>query len=114
MWFSIYHPGCVSTDQGEAKTEAKPFDLGGPEQGPRVPVANFVVVCPKGHATHPLRSCRMLDCVLHPMPLQAEGNRSASEVHMQAVRIHRFGPPEVIVVEDIQAASPGPHQVLVS
>jgi len=33
---------------------------------------------------------------------------------MQAVRIHRFGPPEVIVVEDTQAASPGPHQVLVS
>src|SRR6516225_8989454 len=33
---------------------------------------------------------------------------------MQAVRIHRFGPPEVVVVEDMEAASPGPHEVLVS
>jgi NADPH:quinone reductase-like Zn-dependent oxidoreductase len=33
---------------------------------------------------------------------------------MQAARIHRFGPPEVVVVEDIQAPSPGPHEVLVS
>ncbi len=32
---------------------------------------------------------------------------------MQAVRIHRFGPPEVVLVEDIQAPSPGPHEVLV-
>jgi NADPH:quinone reductase-like Zn-dependent oxidoreductase len=39
---------------------------------------------------------------------------SVSEVHMQAVRIHRFGPPEVVVVEDTQAPSPGPHEVLVS
>jgi NADPH:quinone reductase-like Zn-dependent oxidoreductase len=33
---------------------------------------------------------------------------------MQAVRIDRFGPPEVVVVEDIQAPSPGSHEVLVS
>ncbi len=33
---------------------------------------------------------------------------------MQAVRIHRFGPPEFVVVEDIQAPSPGPHEALVS
>jgi len=33
---------------------------------------------------------------------------------MQAVRIHRFGPPGVVVVEDMQAPSPGPHEVLVS
>ena len=33
---------------------------------------------------------------------------------MQAVRIHRFGPPEVVVVEEMQAPSPGPHEVLVS
>jgi NADPH:quinone reductase-like Zn-dependent oxidoreductase len=32
---------------------------------------------------------------------------------MQAVRIHRFGPPEVVVVEDMQAPSPGLHEVLV-
>jgi NADPH:quinone reductase-like Zn-dependent oxidoreductase len=33
---------------------------------------------------------------------------------MQAVRIHRFGPPEVVVVENMQAPSPGPREVLVS
>jgi NADPH:quinone reductase-like Zn-dependent oxidoreductase len=33
---------------------------------------------------------------------------------MQAVRMHRFGPPEVVIVEDIQAPSTGPHEVLVS
>ncbi|HEY4379798.1 MAG TPA: NADP-dependent oxidoreductase [Acidobacteriaceae bacterium] len=32
---------------------------------------------------------------------------------MKAVRIHRFGPPEVIVVEDVPRPSPGPGQVLV-
>lgn len=32
---------------------------------------------------------------------------------MKAVRIHRFGPPEVVVVEDIPKASPGKGEVLV-
>jgi NADPH:quinone reductase-like Zn-dependent oxidoreductase len=32
---------------------------------------------------------------------------------MQAVRIHRFGPPEVVVVEDIPVPTPGPGEVLV-
>jgi NADPH:quinone reductase-like Zn-dependent oxidoreductase len=32
---------------------------------------------------------------------------------MKAVRIHRFGPPEVIVVEDIPKPSPGKGEVLV-
>jgi NADPH:quinone reductase-like Zn-dependent oxidoreductase len=32
---------------------------------------------------------------------------------MQAVRIHRFGPPEVVVAEDIPVPTPGPGEVLV-
>lgn len=32
---------------------------------------------------------------------------------MQAVRIHRFGPPDVVVVENIPTPSPGPSEVLV-
>jgi NADPH:quinone reductase-like Zn-dependent oxidoreductase len=32
---------------------------------------------------------------------------------MKAVRIHRFGPPEVVVVEDIHKPSPGKGEVLV-
>lgn len=32
---------------------------------------------------------------------------------MRAVRIHRFGPPEVVVVEDISKPSPGKGEVLV-
>src|SRR5689334_18888436 len=32
---------------------------------------------------------------------------------MKAVRIHRFGPPSVVVVEDIQRPAPGPGEVLV-
>jgi len=32
---------------------------------------------------------------------------------MQAVRIHRFGPPEVVIVEDTPSPLPGPHEVLV-
>lgn len=32
---------------------------------------------------------------------------------MRAVRIHRFGPPAVLVVEDIQQPVPGPGEVLV-
>jgi len=32
---------------------------------------------------------------------------------MKAVRIHRFGPPSVVVVEDIERPSPGPGEVLV-
>jgi NADPH:quinone reductase-like Zn-dependent oxidoreductase len=34
-------------------------------------------------------------------------------IHMKAVRIHRFGPPEVVVVEDIPKPSPGKGEVLV-
>ncbi len=33
---------------------------------------------------------------------------------MKAARIHRFGPPEVVVVEDMPMPSPGPNEVLVS
>lgn len=32
---------------------------------------------------------------------------------MKAVRIHRFGPPEVVVVEDVPKPAPGPGEVLV-
>jgi len=32
---------------------------------------------------------------------------------MKAVRIHRFGPPEVVVIEDVPVPSPGPREVLV-
>ena len=32
---------------------------------------------------------------------------------MKAVRIHRFGPPEVVVVEDIPVPAPGAGEVLV-
>ena len=32
---------------------------------------------------------------------------------MKAVRIHRFGPPEVVVVDDVQVPSPGEGEVLV-
>lgn len=32
---------------------------------------------------------------------------------MKAARIHRFGPPEVVVVEDVPVPSPGPGEVLV-
>ena len=32
---------------------------------------------------------------------------------MKAVRIHRFGPPDVVVVEDVPMPSPGPNEVLV-
>src|SRR3982751_2078805 len=32
---------------------------------------------------------------------------------MKAARIHRFGPPDVIVVEDIRRPSPAPGEVLV-
>jgi NADPH:quinone reductase-like Zn-dependent oxidoreductase len=34
-------------------------------------------------------------------------------IHLKAVRIHRFGPPEVVVVEDIPKPSPGKGEVLV-
>lgn len=32
---------------------------------------------------------------------------------MKAVRIRRFGPPEVVVIEDVPVPSPGPREVLV-
>jgi NADPH:quinone reductase-like Zn-dependent oxidoreductase len=32
---------------------------------------------------------------------------------MKAARIHRFGPPDVVVVEDVPVPSPGPGEVLV-
>ena len=32
---------------------------------------------------------------------------------MKAVRIHSFGPPDVVVVEDVPMPSPGPNEVLV-
>ena len=32
---------------------------------------------------------------------------------MAACRVHRFGPPEVITLEDIERPAPGPGQVLV-
>src|SRR5437764_11106403 len=32
---------------------------------------------------------------------------------MAAGRVHRFGPPEVITLEDIERPTPGPGQVLV-
>src|ERR1700757_1623038 len=32
---------------------------------------------------------------------------------MKAARIHAFGPPEVVVVEDVPVPAPGVHQVLV-
>ncbi len=32
---------------------------------------------------------------------------------MKAARIHSFGPPDVVVVEDVPMPSPGPGQVLV-
>jgi NADPH:quinone reductase-like Zn-dependent oxidoreductase len=34
-------------------------------------------------------------------------------IHIKAVRIHRFGPPEVVVVEDIPKPSPSKGEVLV-
>ncbi len=35
------------------------------------------------------------------------------EFAVKAARIHRFGPPEVVVVEDVPVPLPGPHEVLV-
>ena len=32
---------------------------------------------------------------------------------MKAARIHSFGPPDVVVVEDVPTPSPGPNEVLV-
>ena len=32
---------------------------------------------------------------------------------MKAARIHSFGPPDVVVVEDVPMPSPGPGEVLV-
>ena len=32
---------------------------------------------------------------------------------MKAVRIHSFGPPDVVVVEDVPTPTPGPNEVLV-
>jgi len=35
------------------------------------------------------------------------------ESAVKAARIHTFGPPEVVVVEDVTVPSPGPGEVLV-
>ena len=32
---------------------------------------------------------------------------------MKAARIHRFGPPDVIVIDDVPKPRPGPGEVLV-
>ena len=32
---------------------------------------------------------------------------------MKAARIHRFGPPDVVVVEHVPMPSPGPSEILV-
>ena len=47
------------------------------------------------------------------MSLQRVYEAEGDAIHMKAVRIHRFGPPEVIVVEDIPKPSPGKGEVLV-
>src|ERR1700732_4860059 len=35
------------------------------------------------------------------------------ELAVKAARIHTFGPPDVVVVEDVPIPSPGPNDVLV-
>jgi hypothetical protein len=39
--------------------------------------------------------------------------QGGEELAVKAVRIHSFGPPEVVVVEDVPMSSPGPNEVLV-
>src|SRR5271169_6662386 len=39
--------------------------------------------------------------------------QGAEELAVKAARIHSFGPPDVVVVEDVPMPSPGPNEILV-
>jgi NADPH:quinone reductase-like Zn-dependent oxidoreductase len=39
--------------------------------------------------------------------------QSEEDLPVKAARIHSFGPPDVVVVEDVPVPSPGPGEVLV-
>src|SRR5580704_7706064 len=41
------------------------------------------------------------------------GLQSEKELAVKAARIHSFGPPDVVVVEDVPVPSPGPGEILV-
>jgi NADPH:quinone reductase-like Zn-dependent oxidoreductase len=43
----------------------------------------------------------------------SERLRGGEESAVKAARIHSFGPPDVVVVEDVPLPSPGPNEVLV-